>query len=152
MLRSLIDAGLCVVRLNFSHGDHEVWCFASLANLDHTHTRTNTSTRKQTNASTHHTHTHTHTAAHTAACSFVVFRWLLQYHAGTIANAREAASEKSKPIAIALDTKGPEIRTGHLEGFDKVQCARACVVCVVCVVMSVSALPFSHLSLPLSMR
>lgn len=64
MLCSLIDAGLCVVRLNFSHGDHE-------------------------------------------------------YHAGTIANAREAAAQKGKPIAIALDTKGPEIRTGHLDGFDE---------------------------------
>ena len=120
--------------------------------ITHTHTHKHKHTQANKRKHTPHTHTHTHTAAHTAACSFVVFRWLLQYHAGTIANAREAASEKSKPIAIALDTKGPEIRTGHLEGFDKVQCARACVVCVVCVVLSVSALPFSHLSLPLSMR
>ncbi|EGD72472.1 pyruvate kinase [Salpingoeca rosetta] len=63
-LRQLMEAGLCIVRLNFSHGDHA-------------------------------------------------------YHAETIANAREAAKQMGKPIAIALDTKGPEIRTGLLEGSDK---------------------------------
>lgn len=45
-----------------------------------------------------------------------------EYHANTIKNVREAAAnyaEKSGfavPIAVALDTKGPEIRTGLLEG------------------------------------
>ncbi|OTF78861.1 pyruvate kinase-like protein, partial [Euroglyphus maynei] len=46
-----------------------------------------------------------------------------EYHHGTIQNVREAAkivgqelNISNLPIAIALDTKGPEIRTGLLEG------------------------------------
>ncbi|KAG0167726.1 Pyruvate kinase [Apophysomyces sp. BC1034] len=57
-LIELIDAGLNIVRMNFSHGDYE-------------------------------------------------------YHKSVLDNARAAASERpDKAIAIALDTKGPEIRTG----------------------------------------
>lgn len=41
----------------------------------------------------------------------------LQYHQSVIDNAREAAkAQTGRPLAIALDTKGPEIRTGNTPG------------------------------------
>ena len=52
-----------------------------------------------------------------------IYRWkgrylhYLQYHQSVIDNARKSASEyPGRPLAIALDTKGPEIRTGNTPG------------------------------------
>lgn len=59
-LKKLIEAGMNVARLNFSHGSHEE-------------------------------------------------------HAARIVNIREASRQTGKSVAILLDTKGPEIRTGSLE-------------------------------------
>merc|ERR1719150_2518897 len=65
LLSSLMEKGLDVVRMNFSHGTHE-------------------------------------------------------YHSTVIKNAREAAKKVGKYVAVALDTKGPEIRTGNFVNGEEV--------------------------------
>jgi pyruvate kinase len=66
MFKKLINAGMNVCRLNFSHGDFEE-------------------------------------------------------HGNRIINVRQAAKELNKTVAILLDTKGPEIRTGKLKDDQKVE-------------------------------
>lgn len=95
----MIKAGMNIARLNFSHGSHEVQGGAAgrwegledaLGSWLHT--------------------------------SEIPTRFPSQYHAKSIANIREAVKSfatsplSNRPVAIGLDTKGPEIRTGILQG------------------------------------
>ena len=43
------------------------------------------------------------------------------YHLGTIEMVREASQQTGIPVALLLDTKGPEIRTGHVKNDQPVQ-------------------------------
>uniref|UniRef100_A0A4W5R0S9 Pyruvate kinase barrel domain-containing protein n=1 Tax=Hucho hucho TaxID=62062 RepID=A0A4W5R0S9_9TELE len=65
---------------------------------------------------------HPQTAGDGEALSLSRFVSLLQYHGENIKNIREAVETITtdplyyRPVAIALDTKGPEIRTGLVRG------------------------------------
>lgn len=60
----------------------------------------------------------------------------LQYHEQTIKNVREACesfepgSIQYRPIGIALDTKGPEIRTGLIRGVSATYFTPICLSCL----------------------
>ncbi len=76
MMKKLILAGMNVMRLNFSHGDHEE-------------------------------------------------------HGGRIVTARKLSEECNKNIAVLLDTKGPEIRTGDfVNGVTEFKKGQTSVICV----------------------
>ena len=45
------------------------------------------------------------------------------YHRAGVARVRKVAAEVGVPVAILLDTKGPEVRTGELENHEKVEFA-----------------------------
>lgn len=103
-LKEMISSGMNIARLNFSHGSHEVY----LHNF-------NLSSFFRKNYSSSFLN------AYAIVTNFFppqVSKIFLQYHASTIKNIREAVqSFHQKPlIAIALDTKGPEIRTGLING------------------------------------
>lgn len=90
-LQEMVKAGMNIARLNFSHGSHEV----------------------------------------AEPCLFLFLYFyspppllvsVRQYHGETIKNIRQAVETITpdplyyRPVAIALDTKGPEIRTGLVKG------------------------------------
>lgn len=103
-LKEMISSGMNIARLNFSHGSHEV----NYTNFSYSQ---NLGLEKAIQTSV---------SMLTDAITIMKVNFFLQYHGTTIKNIREAVqSFHQKPlVAIALDTKGPEIRTGLIDGVD----------------------------------
>lgn len=55
-----------------------------------------------------------------------------EYHKETITNIRKASELTDIPVAVLLDTKGPEIRTGMLENGEPVQLVRGSKIKIHC--------------------
>lgn len=113
-LQEMVKAGMNIARLNFSHGSHEVraeqctcfvFCFFVCVVASFT-------------APTYIIHP----GFPGSPLISSLFVPVCQYHGETIKNIREAVETVTpdhlyyRPIAIALDTKGPEIRTGLVKG------------------------------------
>lgn len=97
-LQEMVKAGMNIARLNFSHGSHEVCVFVSQ---------------------------YLNTKVFCAVIHSRLLFLLCQYHSETIKNIREAVETITsdplyyRPVAIALDTRGPEIRTGLVKEVKK---------------------------------
>lgn len=100
-LHEMVKAGMNIARLNFSHGSHEVRACVCVGGTCHS-------------VPSHIIHSHHQ--------SISILSVPCQYHGETIKNIREAVETVTsdplyyRPVAIALDTKGPEIRTGLVKG------------------------------------
>lgn len=113
-LQEMVKAGMNIARLNFSHGSHEVRAVRCRA--------------------VHVLFFFVRVASFTVPTYVIhpgfpgsplissLFVPVYQYHGETIKNIREAVETVTpdplyyRPVAIALDTKGPEIRTGLVKG------------------------------------
>ncbi|VDO37920.1 unnamed protein product [Haemonchus placei] len=106
MLKQMITCGMNVARLNFSHGTYERRLTLAVEQLYSGPSCRSVDMLKQM-----------------ITCGMNVARLnfshgTYEYHGGTIKNVRQAVEQMggSLQIGIALDTKGPEIRTGLLSG------------------------------------
>ena len=124
-LKELIANGLNIARLNFSHGSYEV-CLQLMHGFQDSirHRKPGKKIHFLKILGTIKSFLRTgHDCLGKSTLRYTYFLSPLtlpsssfQYHKQTIDNVREAAkSTFPHPIAIALDTKGPEIRTGNMK-------------------------------------